>query len=154
MKIMDLQEKPTLSIRQTTSVKDLPDLIGRNYGKIMAYMGKAGVEPSGAPFVMYYNLDMENLDVEMGFPVPEGSLSSFPAEGVEDIRKGKLPGGKTAYALHTGPYETMEKAYNDLTAFVEREGCKPESFVYEVYLNSPTEVPAEELQTEIFFPLK
>ena len=60
MKIMDLQEKPTLSIRQTTSVKDLPDLIGRNYGKIMAYMGKAGVEPSGAPFVRYYNLDMEN----------------------------------------------------------------------------------------------
>jgi effector-binding domain-containing protein len=97
---------------------------------------------------MYHNMDMSNLDVEMGFPVTKAT------EGSGRVKAGKLPGGKAAVTLHVGPYEKIEEAYNRLTTFVKDQGLETESFCYEFYLNDPAETAPEELKTEIYFPLK
>ncbi len=67
--IVETKDQPVLSIRTRTRVQDLPPLIGQAYGKIMARMAELAVEAAGNPFVAYYNLNMEDLDVELGFPV-------------------------------------------------------------------------------------
>lgn len=74
----ELSEKPaqhTLSIRTRTRLADLPQVIGEAYGAIIEYLNEIKEAPAGAPFTAYYNLDMEDLDVEMGFPW----LNSWPA---------------------------------------------------------------------------
>ena len=62
--------QPIVSIRTRTSVDKLPEVMGTSYGRIMAYLGSQGVYPSDAPFVAYYNMDMQDMDVEIGFPIP------------------------------------------------------------------------------------
>lgn len=148
MEIRNVQEEPALAVRTTTSAKELQKTIGEAYGAIMQYLGQQGKEPAGAPFVMYYNMDMEQLDVEIGFPVG----SPLPGDGT--VRASKIPASKAAFAVHTGPYTTIESSYNALTAFMNENSVTPDTWMYERYLNSPEDTPPERLLTEIYFPLK
>ena len=148
MEVRSIEERPTLMIRTSTPVEKLSEVMGASYGEIMQVLASSGAQPAGPPFAVYHNMDMSNLEVEIGFPV------STAAEGSGRVKAGKLPGGKAAVALHVGPYEKIEEAYNRLTAFVNEKGLEPESFCYEFYLNDPAETPPEELKTEIYFPVK
>ena len=58
-----------MSIRTRTRVQDLPQVLGKGYGAIAQYLGELQEEPAGPPFAIYYNEDMQNLDIEFGFPV-------------------------------------------------------------------------------------
>jgi len=91
---------------------------------------------------------MSALDVEFGFPV----AAKVEAKG--RIKPGKLPAGRAAVTMHIGPYDKIQEAYNRLTAFVKEKGLEMGSSCYEVYLSDPNESPPQELQTEIYFPLR
>jgi len=98
---IELQEQPAqpvLSVRARAAVGDLPQVLGNAYGAIMLYLGELGIHPSGAPFVAYYNMDMQNLDIEIGFPVSD----ILPEKN--DIKTGEIPAGKQVSCIHKGPY--------------------------------------------------
>lgn len=146
--IKSVESQKTIMVRLTTPAGKLSDVMGEVYGELGAFMGEKGIVPAGAPYAMYYNMDMEALDVEMGFPV-----AGDPAcEG--RIKAGEIPGGKIAAAVHTGPYDKLEETYNKLMAFVKEKGLDVQEWMYEYYLNSPLEVKPEELQTQICYPVK
>jgi len=140
--------QPALSIRKITSISKLPEDIGKSYGMIAMYLQEMGEEPMGAPFTAYYNMDMENLDVEMGFPV------SKPIEGRGDIKAGKLPEGRYVEGMYKGPYSKISSAYDAISAWMNEKGLTPTGVVYEYYFNTPGEVPDSELLTKIAFPVK
>ncbi len=148
MEILRKKEQPALSIRYRTAAAKLPETMGPVFGQIAAYMARKGIPFAGPPFAMYHNMDMEDLDVEIGFPV--GKVE--PGEG--RIRAVRLPGGPTATAKHTGPYATIETTYNALLAFTSAKGLTPEAYMYEEYLNSPEDTSPDKLETNIYFPLK
>ena len=138
----------TLTIRTRTPQKDLPQVLGRGHGTIAQYLGTLGEHPIGAPFSAYYNMDMQDLDVEIGFPVSR----ELPGSG--EIQASQIPGGKLATCLYTGPYSEMEPAYTALMQWMAEKGHEATGVAYEMYLSDPGEVPPEELQTLIVFPLK
>jgi effector-binding domain-containing protein len=141
-------KQPTLMIRTTTSMQDLSNVLGKAYGAIVQYLGSLGVAPAGPPLAVYYNMDMENLDIGIGFPVAK----ALPGEG--KIQAGEIPAGKYASCLYTGPYDEIGDAYDALTAWVEENDYEATGLAYEFYLNDPNETPPEALQTQILFPLK
>ena len=145
--LIERSDQPTLSIRTRTAVQNLPQVLGDAYAKIMQYMGELGETPGGAPFVAYYNMDMQDLDMEIGFPV----LSVLTGKG--DVQAGQIPAGKAATCLHTGPYPEIASAYNDLSSWITAQGLHPTGVAYEFYLNDPEHTPPAELQTLILFPL-
>ncbi len=148
MEIKEMAEKLTLTIKTETSVQGLPILLGKTYGEIMQYIQSIGAKPTGEAFVIYYNTDMSNLNVEIGFTVD----GKYPNKG--QIKSSSIPGGKYAIALHVGPYETLTKTYDELNAFILTSGNEAQTWVYEVYLNNPQENPKEQPKTMIYFPLK
>jgi effector-binding domain-containing protein len=141
--------QPMMSIRMRTSVQNLPMVLGKAFGDVAMAIGEQGQQPQGPPFVAYYNMDMEDLDIEAGFPVAK-KLS-----GKGDVKPGEIPAGKVATCVYTGPYgEVMKAAYEALTKYVEEKGEAPTGIVYEIYFNSPMDTPPAELQTQIVFLLK
>ena len=147
----EVKEQPvqqTLSIRTRAAVQDLPRVFGEGYGAIAQYLGELGEQPSGPPFAAYYNMDMDDLDVELGFPVAR------PLPGKAEIKAGEIPDGQVATCLYTGPYSDIESAYAALMKWVEDRGYEGTGVSYELYLNDPGETPPAELQTQIIFPLK
>ena len=140
--------QPTLAVRTRTAVQDLSRVMGETYGAIAQYLGELGEYPAGPPFAAYHNMDMQDLDVEIGFPVAR----ELPGRG--DIQAGEIAGGKAATCLYTGPYEDIGQPYEALSQWMEENGYEPTGVAYEMYLNDPQETPPEELQTQIVFPLK
>lgn len=140
--------QPVLSMRTRTSVSNLPQELRRAYTAIIGYLDEIGEKPIDAAFAAYYNMDMENLDVEIGFPVAK------PIEGKGEVLSGQIPAGKQVSHLYKGPYAQMEPVYNALTQWMGENGHTPTGVVYEFYYNSPMDVPESELLTKIVFPVK
>ena len=138
----------TLSVRTRTPVQGLPQVLGRVYGTVAQHLGELGEQPAGPPFVAYYNMDMQDLDVEIGFPVSR----QLPGKG--EIESGQIPGGRAATCMYTGPYSEIKLAYSALSQWMKDNGHEATGVAYEMYLNDPAQVPPEELKTEILFPLR
>lgn len=141
------REQPTLIIRLTTRVEELPQVIGASYGKIVAYLDEIGELMTDVPFVAYHNMDMQNLDVEMGFPVAK----SYPGNG--EVKPGLIPEGKIIFCMYRGPYAEMEPVYMEMSQWFEENNCQPEGISYEYYYNDP-EFPESEWLTKIVMPIK
>ncbi len=139
--------QPALTVRTRAAVQDLPQLFGKTYGEIMRYLGELGEQPAGMPFAAYYNMDMQNLDVEIGFPVAR------KLAGKGDIRAGEFPGGKVATVLHIGPYDQCSAAYDALAQWIKDHGYEATGVAYEIYMDGP-ETPPEKIRTQILYPLK
>lgn len=137
-----------LSVRMRTAVKDLPDAIGREYGRIYAYMQEIGAQPVEAPFVGYFNMDMNDLDVEIGFPVAK------EVEGKNEIQCGQIQSGTYAETLHIGSYDDLKTAYEALMQWMEENGHEAMGIGYEFYLNDPETTPEQELKTRILLAVK
>lgn len=146
--IKDLPEQPVVSIHTRSSVVSLPKVLGKAFGQLEARMKELGEEPAGAPFVAYYNMNMLNLDIEIGFPVKK------LLESNSEIKASTQPAGKYAMTLHQGPYGKIRPAYNALKKKVNEEGLQATGVAYEYYLNDPNNTKQNDLLTQVVFPLK
>jgi len=144
--IKEWPARAALSIRFRAAAQELPGHFGRVYGAILQYLRELGELHTGAAFAAYHNLDMQNMDVEAGFPE-----SKLLHDGGE-ICAAKIPGGMVANCHYTGPYENLGPAYEELRQFAMEKGYAPGSVCYEWYLNGP-EVPPQDLKTDIVFPV-
>jgi len=140
--------QPVLSIRTRTAVDNLPQELGKAYGAIMQYLNEIGEKPFNVAFAAYYNFDMEDLDVEMGLPVRK------PLAGKGEIKPGEIPAGKHVSCFYRGPYNKMEPVYKAMLEWVNENGYTLTGASYELYYNSPADVPESELLTKIIFLVK
>ncbi|MDD4730245.1 MAG: GyrI-like domain-containing protein, partial [Dysgonamonadaceae bacterium] len=96
LQIVETEEQPVLSVKTTTSVNNMPNVVGRIYSQIVNYIIEKGEEPIGPAFIAYYNMDMENLIVEIGFPITR------KIEVKDDIVQRYIPAGRKATGCHKG----------------------------------------------------
>lgn len=146
--LIDTEKQPVLSVQTTTSLEKLSNVIGEAFGKIASYIVEAGKEPLGPAFVGYYNMDMENLQVEIGFPLHE------EIEGNNEITLNYIPAGKKAVGFHKGSYSELGPFYDGMASWINQKGYEPTGVMYEYYYNSPEEIPESELLTKVEFLLK
>lgn len=148
IELVDQETQTVMYIRTRTSFADMPKLIGESYCKIAAYLDEIGEQPAGMPYAAYHNLDMQDMDVEMGFPVAK------PLPGKDEIKPGEIPAGKYVTCLYKGPYSQMEQAYNEIFKWLQENNRELKGVYYEYYYNAPDEVPESELLTKIAIPVK
>lgn len=142
------REQPVLTIRTRAAMEELPAVLGKAFMEMGQYLGELGEEPVDAPYCAYYNMDMQDLDLEIGFPV----AGILPDRGA--MRYGAIPAGRRVMCLYRGPYTEMGPVYEAMTAWMGEQGLIPSGVVYEHYFNSPAEVPEDQLLTRIVFPLR
>lgn len=157
MEIKMVDTTDTMVVRLTTPVSELSTIMGRVYGAIWGRLQSQGLVSSGPPFALYHNMDMEALDVEIGFPIAPGDVEKARAAtgqvGPDAVTLGTIPGGRVVTDIHTGSYETIGATYEAMSAYVGEQGLQPADWVYEFYLNSPQDTAPEDLKTEIRFPV-
>jgi effector-binding domain-containing protein len=143
--IKDQKAVPTASIRTRTSLSQLPEVIQKSYKEISEHLADTGNFSSGAPFAIYYNMDINNFDVELGFPVAEKI-------GETDVIKNSLiPAGKVLQFTHIGPYWELEKTYDSAMNWIKENNISTTGTICEFYLNDPAVTPPVDLETEIRF---
>src|SRR5579859_321012 len=148
VEVGDRPAKITLGIRKHSAAEALPQVIPQTCGAIMQYMGQSAQQAIEDAFVAYYNMDMQNLDVEIGFT----TTKEMPEQ--DNIQRGSIPAGKAASVLHVGPYDGLGAAHDALHRWMAEKGYEKASGYYELYLNDPQTTPPEALKTEVFTLLK
>lgn len=148
MELIESEAVPTMAIRVVTHVANLPQEFARVYGSIVSYLAQKGEQPLGPAYAAYFNMDMEHLDVEIGFPVAR----EIAGEG--EIRASRIPAGKRATTIHKGAYADVAVTYDALARWMGEKGLEPLGVAYEFYYNSPQDVPESELLTRVDFLVK
>ena len=111
----------------------------------MQYLGELKTQPTGMPFVIYHNMDMSNLDIEVGFEVPAGLA------GKGDLKPGIIPAARVVSLVYTGPYEECGEAYEAMGQWFKDNKVEGTGVAIEFYLNDPQVDPPA--QTRIEMPL-
>ena len=141
------REVPTqrvATIRERVPMTVIGKAMGEGFGEIVRATEAAGAEIDGLPFAIYHELDPQELDVELGFPVL-GEVETGR------VHSATLDGGRVACVVHMGPYDEVPAAYDALTRWVQLQGERVVGPPREVYLNEPAEgvVPLTEVQMRL-----
>ncbi len=145
--LLKQERQNALVIKQKTSIQNLPVLIGESYRKLGAYLGETNETISDVPFVAYHNMDMENLEVEIGFPV------ASKLQGNGEIQVSEIAAGYKIFCIYRGSYAQLETVYQELQQWMDTNGYEMVLPSYEYYYNGP-DCPEEELLTRIVIPVK
>ena len=127
---------------------DLPSTIGSSFGEVYAYLGQRRAA-AGEPFIVYWGRPGPGdapFRIEISAPIDR------PLDPPPGWACTTLPAGRFASVLHVGPYDTLGVAYDDLTAWIGRQGLAIAGPPREVYLSEPGTPPGE-TRTVVEFPV-
>ena len=145
--IKEIPEQTALVAHRRAAMDGLGDVLGEAFGAIMAQAQSGGAQFAGPPFCLYPGEMGAEIDVDVCMPVAPG------AAGGAGVDVETIPGGTAATTLHHGSYSTIGETYAGLQAWMQANGRAPAGPPREVYLNDPASVPADELLTEIVWPV-
>jgi len=146
--IEQMDKQLAFTVRTRSPQKDLGNVIGKTYNEIMTYMSSINEAPTGLPFIGYFNMDMDDLDIEIGM------ISTKTLPNKDPMHMSEISEGKFVVTVHTGPYETLVQTYNEMMKWIGEQGLDASGIGYELYLNAPGQVADEELETKILMGLK
>lgn len=146
--LKELVSQPAVTIRVRAAVQELGGVFEKGYKEITGYMDEMKVFPDGPPFAIYYNMDMQNLDVEFGFPV----MKKLPDRG--EIKGSETIAGKAATCIHKGSYKDLGLTYDKLMKWIDENGYKAKEMACEIYLSDPENTKPEDLVTEVCLLIK
>ncbi|NNF56500.1 MAG: GyrI-like domain-containing protein [Acidimicrobiales bacterium] len=146
--VVELAPQDAVVVRGDVPMAEMPTFFERAFTTAAAAAAAAGVEIVGPPFGFYPEMPAEIVAIEAGFPV------SSRAETAGDAHPFVLPGGRMVRAVHVGPFETMEKTYGELQAWMAKQGFHPAVGMWENYLSDPRVEPdLATWRTEIIWPI-
>ncbi len=155
--IRELTAQPTAAVRvtQPMSELDLASQFDRYLPAVMQRVQDLGAQMSGPPYGRYHQFGPDQVDVEIGFPL-SGELDALaPLAEVDpgSVGGSELPAGPAAVMVHRGSYDGLSGAYDALHDWIHAQGRDEGPAPWESYVDDPGSVAAEEVRTEICWPL-
>lgn len=138
--------EPCVIVRAKKTMAEIGPFFRETFPKLFGYAA-ARTQPKAA-FGRYYDWSGELIEFDAGV------VTRDALPGLEDIKAGQYGGHKALFSLHVGPYAQVEKVYAALQTHMKEHELQSAGAPYEVYLNSPDEVPESELKTEVYWPIR
>jgi effector-binding domain-containing protein len=145
--LVTLEPATVAVVRERVPMDAMVPFFDRVFTDVMAVTQAQGVGLAGPPFAVYFGMPTDSVDVAAGFP------TTGPVEPSGGVTVSELPGGRAAQLLHTGSYGTLPQSYEQVAQWLAEQGLKPAEVMWEAYLNDPSEVAAESIQTLITWPV-
>ncbi len=128
-----------------------PEEMGILIEEIAYWAEENQVKIIGPPFAIYYSnpqkVPPEEFKYDVGFPIQD------EVTGTDKILIVSIPEHRVVYTVYKGPYANIDRVYDALVKFVLTHDYDVIGSPKEIYFNSPEEVAASELLTEVQFPV-
>ncbi len=145
--IKQLPKQHMLTIRKTIDFfSEYAGFMGGALETILSLIEENGEFPSSGPIVCFHNMELETLDVEIGFQIAQ-PISSMNEAGARII-----PSRTVAAAIDRGPYENQDPTLEELMKWIPEHGYEAAGGIYYHYMNGE-EQPQSEYLTEMFIPV-
>ncbi len=146
--LVEATEQVTAAIRDTVAMSQLTQFFDGSYPLLGQVLAAQGVAPTGAAYALYRSIPTETVDLELGFP------TAVPVTPVGTVSPSALPGGRLARVVHTGSFDGLAGAWQNLMTWVQEQGLTPGEAFWEVYLTEPhPDMDPAELRTELNLPV-
>ncbi len=138
--------------RTTTTHIEVFNDIPAGFGTVIAALGDR-VDPAGAPFTVFHQAPDGDTEGDIAMCVPVPATTSQGDLDQSTVALVRFESGTAASIIHEGPYDDMGRSYARVSAWVQERGHSIVGPTREIYLNSPADVEAAELRTELLFPI-
>lgn len=146
--LKDLPARHILGMRKTIDfMKEYAAFAEKAMGEVLACLESQGKAPAGGPMVCFHNTDLEQLDVEVAFPVAEPMPDSGGLQGRT------LPSERVATTIDQGPYEHQDPTLMALMAWVREQELESQGPIWYQYLND-IDRPDAQFLTLMEMPLR
>ncbi|RME15011.1 MAG: AraC family transcriptional regulator [Alphaproteobacteria bacterium] len=145
-RIVDAEPTPYLFVERSAAPDEIGSVIGPAFGEVWAFMEHHGIAPAGGAIAVYTSYGPEKMDFRAGFVISREDMAA--AQGA--VKADVTPAGRAVHGLHRGSYGNIRETYGKMHAFVTAEGLEWIAPTWEIYLNSPDQVPEEQLLTELY----
>ena len=148
MEIVEKEALKVIGIRARGAYGDTARLLP----KIFQFAFANDLDVTGPPLFLCHELTMEEVekamknddaDLEVALPV------SGDIKETNEVRYYQLPAVKVVRTLHRGPYEKVGDTYGRIFQWMEENGREVKGPYREYYLNDPSQVPKEDILTEV-----
>jgi AraC family transcriptional regulator len=150
VEIKDMPELRVATVRHVGPYNQIP----KAFERLGAVAGPAGLLQHSNAMIAIYHDDPEStpqdqLRSDAALVIPDGV--ALPEGLVEQ----HIAAGRYAKTVHLGPYEQLGDAWaRFLGEWVPASGNRiGDGVSFEIYKNTPAEVPKQELRTELYVPL-
>lgn len=146
--LKQLPEKNVLSIRKTINFsREYSDFMSNATNDILALIEEKNILPSSGPTVCFHNIELESLDVEIGYEI------AISIESRGDVISHILPSRIVVTTIDRGPYEKQDPTLEELMKWIPKNGFVANGGIYYHYLNDENQ-PQNEHLTEMYIPVK
>jgi len=118
-------------IHLTIPREKIGEEMGPAFQELMATLGSQGIAPAGPAYSYHFAMHPETFDFEVGIPV------AAKVEPAGRVKPGRLPATKVARTMYRGPYEELAGAWGELTGWIETNGHKAGTNLWERYVAGP-----------------
>jgi effector-binding domain-containing protein len=149
IEIRKLTPRPYVGVRRIVKHDGIGPACSDILPRVAEWLAAKGIPPAGPPMVVYHAFDPKTGE----FDAQPGFFVAAPVSGEGDITTGETAGGEALTALHVGSYATLGETWGQVFAHAEANKRRVSRSSWEVYLNTPADVPPSGLRTEIYVPL-
>lgn len=138
------------SLRTATRLATIGEDVAAGFTTLVGVLSQASTQPVGAPFIIFHDVIDEQTDGDIEICIPIGADVDTTHD---EVAFKTVPGGTVAATTHRGPYDEISPAYHTVTGWIQDHGHRIAGPLRELYLNDPQRVVAEDLLTEVQFPI-
>ena len=131
----NLPESEAVAIRKTLPMSELQGFFDSAFLDLNEVIRGAGASSVGPPFVRYYSVKPDAVDVEAVMSCDR------PVQVSGRIKQLHLEAAQAAIVRHVGRYDKMKPAYEAIEQWMSNNGKRPTEAPREVYVTTVAEVP-------------
>ncbi len=153
-----------LEVVKNAPMWKIPKLLGDAFPRIDRRITAQGGNRTGAPYVRYMDMDWQHIRHCGTFRMVWQMLTSkqlmrigmaveAPVEGEDDIEATAIESLQCVRAIHRGPYQKLGDTYKEIIDWAEANDIELANYTRENYINDPTTVAKEDIETLILIPV-
>lgn len=140
IRIKETQLCYIVSIRKTINfMKEYSSFFGESISKVSNYLEKNSVLTSSAAMACFHNMDLEHLDIEVGFYV------AHEIPNTENITCKISEPYKVVTTIDMGPYEKQDSTLMEIFEYIKEHNLEMQGPIFYYYLNEPNRKESEYL---------
>jgi effector-binding domain-containing protein len=120
-------EQPVLVIETVVNLQNLRRAVEENSAKIAEFLKKSGGCLTDVPFVAYHNGDLNNLEVEICFPV------NRHVSGGGEVNFSVIPEGDVVFCMLSGDHLERKAIYDEMMEWIKEQGYEYDGLTCEYF---------------------
>ena len=153
-----------LEIMRNAPMWKIPKLLGDDFPRIDKHIAAKGGTRTGAPYVRYMEIDWQQMRhcgplrmiwmmLTSKQPMRIGMAVEAPVEGDGEIEAIAIEPLNCVRTIHRGPYQKVGDTYKKIVDWAEANDVELANYTMENYINDPTTVAKEDIETLILIPV-